>query len=154
MTNVKKNNKHNAKSEDISRIESDLLKSYFKDMAKQTERETARFRPQPDIDRLYTYVLQREKERKARFERILRPLKIFQSIAFTFIGILIAVLLWSKKTAVGGFFDNLFGIHRTAEKLSTGYTPNSLTIIILFSTVAMIILALFSYFMLKPDKSK
>lgn len=154
MTKEKNINKENKMLKDISKKESAILETYFKDVYKKTEKETARFRPEPDLDKLYTYILLREKERKTKFERILLPLKIVQGISFACIGALAAFLLWTKKPEILTFFDKLFGIHKTTEKLSIGLSNPFMTFIIITTAVAALILVLFSYFTLKTDKSK
>jgi hypothetical protein len=154
MMKGKNNNKKNEMLRDISKKESELLKAYFKDVYKKTERETARFRPQPDLDKLYAYILLREKERKTKFERILFPLKIVQGISFTCIGALTVFLLWTKKPEIVSFFDKLFGIHKATDKFATGLSNPSMIFILISTAAAAFILVLFSYFTLKTDKSK
>lgn len=140
--------------QDINKKESALLKAYFKDVYKKTERETARFRSQPDLDKLYAYIILREKERKAKFERILFPLKIIQGISFTCIGALAAFLFWTKKSEILSSLDKLFGVHKATDKFSTGLSNPSITFILVFFAVTALVFILFSYFTLKTDRSK
>jgi len=140
--------------QDISKKESALLKAYFKDVYKKTERETARFRNQPNLDKLYDYILLREKERKTKFERILFPLKIMHGISFTCIGALAAFLFWTKKSEILSSLDKLFGIHKASDKFSTGLSNPSMIFILVSTAAAVLVLILFSYFTLKTDKSK
>jgi hypothetical protein len=139
---------------DISKKESAVLKAYFKDVYKKTEKETARFRSQPDIDKLYDYIILREKERKTKFERILFPLKIIQGISFTCIGALAAFLFWTKKSEVVSSLDKLLGIHKATDKFSPGLSSQNMTFIFAFFVVAVLVLIFFSYFTLKTDKTK
>jgi hypothetical protein len=154
MKRKKINYKDDDMIQDISKKESDLLGAYFKDVYKKTEKETARFRSQPNLDKLYDYILLREKERKTKFERILFPLKIMQGISFASIGALAAFSIWVKKSEIVSFLDKLFGIHKASDKLSTGLSSQYMTFVLIFFTVAVLVLILFSYFTLKTDRSK
>jgi hypothetical protein len=154
MRRKKINYKDDDMIQDISKKESALLETYFKDVYKKTERETARFRSKPDLDKLYAYILLREKERKTKFERIIFPLKIMQGISFTCIGTLAVFFFWTKKPEIVSFLDKLFGIHKATNKFSTGLSNPSMTFILVSTAVAALVLILFSYFTLKTDRSK
>jgi hypothetical protein len=154
MTKGKNINKENDVLKDISKKESSFLKAYFKDVYKKTERETARFRRQPDIDKIYAYILLREKERKTKFERILFPLKIIQGLSFAGIGALAAFIIWTKRSEIVSFLDKLFGINKATDKFSTGLSSQHMAFVLVFFAVATLILVLFSYFTLKTDRSK
>ena len=154
MRRKKINYKDDDMIQDISKKESALLGAYFKDVYKKTERETARFRSQPDLDKLYDYIILREKERKTKFERILFPLKIIRGFSFTCIGALAAFLFWTKKSQILSSLDKLFGVHKTTDKFSTGLSNPSITFILVFFAVTALVFILFSYFTLKTDRSK
>lgn len=141
-------------AENLSKEESRMLESFFKDMHKKTESETARFRKQPDIENLYAYIIRREKERKARFEKLLLPLKIMQIISMICLGALAAFTLWTKRPEIASVFNKTFGIDRTSEKVSTALSGSNFTFILAATGIAMLILILFSYFTLRTDKSK
>jgi hypothetical protein len=151
---IKIGKKKNNIIQDISKEESALLSSYFKDVQRKTEKETARFRSGPDLDKLYSYILKREKERKTRFERILFPLKIVQILSFICLGGLAAFILWSKKPEITAIFDKAFGIEKASNKIATSLSSPNLTFLLIATGLAMLILILFSYFTLKTDKPR
>jgi len=151
---IKINKKKNDIIQDISKEESALLASYLKDVHRKTEKETARFRSEPDLDKLYTYIIKSEKDRKARFERILFPLKIVQILSFICIGALAAFMLWTKKPEIVSYFDKVFNIEKASDKIATSLSSPNITFLLVATGVAALILILFSYFTLKTDRSK
>lgn len=139
---------------DLSKEEEQKLKSFFKDVRRKTETETARFRKQPDLDMLYTFIIKREKERRARFDKLLFPLKIFQVISFISISALGASLLLSKKSEIASFFSKFFGAEKSSIKLPTAIPTQSITLLLAVAGAAALILILFSFFTLRTDKTK
>lgn len=139
---------------DLSKEEEQKLESFFKDVRRKTETETARFRKQPDLDLLYTFIIKREKERRARFDRLLFPLKVFQIISFISIGALGAGILLSKKSEIASFFSKFFGVEKSSIKLPTTIPTQNIILLLAVAGAAALILILFSFFTLRTDKAK